>query len=297
MPGLRRPRVRPRLEPDRPRDAAGVGLCADDAPARPVPPAAGPLALGEAFGTRYRILKLLGEGGMGVVYQAWDEELSVAVALKVVRPEVTVDAEGAREVDRRFKRELLLARQVTLRPATGLSGPVVGGCWRLSRWLRTTPGRRAAGSLGDRLGARGDNGSREGERQPHQRADNDASASTYDNARPGEHEASVIMCRGPTIGPWAGLTPPAVGGARARTPSRPTIVPTRVGQPGGGGTLTLDGRTVGLCDAGGATASKNRSPSAGDRGLAGDGPGAGPALRRAWSVRPRPRTRARRQRP
>ncbi len=50
---------------------------------------------------------------MGVVYQAWDEELGVAVALKVVRPEVTADPAGAQEVERRFKRELLLARQVT----------------------------------------------------------------------------------------------------------------------------------------------------------------------------------------
>ena len=50
---------------------------------------------------------------MGIVYQAWDEELGVAVALKVVRPEVTADPEGAQEVERRFKRELLLARQVT----------------------------------------------------------------------------------------------------------------------------------------------------------------------------------------
>ena len=50
---------------------------------------------------------------MGVVYQAWDDELGVAVALKVIRPEVTADPHVAREVERRFKRELLLARQVT----------------------------------------------------------------------------------------------------------------------------------------------------------------------------------------
>ena len=50
---------------------------------------------------------------MGVVYPAWDEELGVAVALKVVRSEVMADPAGAREVERRFKRELLLARQVT----------------------------------------------------------------------------------------------------------------------------------------------------------------------------------------
>src|SRR5207237_591141 len=52
-------------------------------------PGAGPLAPGAPFGTRYRILRELGAGGMGVVYQAWDSELGVAVALKVIRPEVS----------------------------------------------------------------------------------------------------------------------------------------------------------------------------------------------------------------
>jgi tetratricopeptide (TPR) repeat protein len=73
----------------------------------------GPLEPGAPFGARYRILRVLGAGGMGVVYQAWDDELGVAVALKVIRPEVTEDPYVAREVERRFKRELLLARQVT----------------------------------------------------------------------------------------------------------------------------------------------------------------------------------------
>jgi tetratricopeptide (TPR) repeat protein len=50
---------------------------------------------------------------MGVVYQAWDAELGVAVALKVIRPEVLLDPASAGEVERRFKRELVLARQVT----------------------------------------------------------------------------------------------------------------------------------------------------------------------------------------
>jgi tetratricopeptide (TPR) repeat protein/tRNA A-37 threonylcarbamoyl transferase component Bud32 len=77
------------------------------------PPPSGPLAAGAPFGARYRILRELGAGGMGVVYQAWDAELGVAVALKVVRPEVNADPQAAQEVERRFKRELLLARQVT----------------------------------------------------------------------------------------------------------------------------------------------------------------------------------------
>lgn len=73
----------------------------------------GPLELGQEFGKRYHIIKLLGLGGMGAVYQAWDIVLGIVVALKVVRPEIGADPEKAAELDQRFKRELLLAREVT----------------------------------------------------------------------------------------------------------------------------------------------------------------------------------------
>jgi len=73
----------------------------------------GPLEAGSAFGARYHIIRLLGIGGMGAVYQAWDAELGVTVAIKVIRPEVMADPQTAAEIERRFKRELLLARQVT----------------------------------------------------------------------------------------------------------------------------------------------------------------------------------------
>ncbi len=73
----------------------------------------GPLTPGQSFGGRYHIIRLLGIGGMGAVYQAWDEELGVIVALKVIRPEAATDPEAALALERRFKQELLLARQVT----------------------------------------------------------------------------------------------------------------------------------------------------------------------------------------
>jgi serine/threonine protein kinase len=46
----------------------------------------GPLQPGQAFGTRYQIIRTLGVGGMGAVYEAYDAELGVTVALKVIRP-------------------------------------------------------------------------------------------------------------------------------------------------------------------------------------------------------------------
>jgi tetratricopeptide (TPR) repeat protein len=77
------------------------------------PEQAGPLKPGQPFAGRYHIVRLLGLGGMGAVYQAWDDALAVVVALKVIRPEIAGDPEAAQAIERRFKQELLLARQVT----------------------------------------------------------------------------------------------------------------------------------------------------------------------------------------
>ena len=79
----------------------------------PASASADTLAPGQKFGTRYTIIKKLGVGGMGAVYQAWDESLGIAVALKVIRMDALTSLEGIRQLEARFKRELLLARQVT----------------------------------------------------------------------------------------------------------------------------------------------------------------------------------------
>src|SRR5436190_8798001 len=98
---------------DAPATGSGSGSLTDTGFGGNDPSDYGPLSVGQVFGTRYHIIKLLGVGGMGAVYQAWDEELSVAVAIKVIRPEVMADPTAAADIERRFKRELLLARQVT----------------------------------------------------------------------------------------------------------------------------------------------------------------------------------------
>jgi serine/threonine protein kinase/tetratricopeptide (TPR) repeat protein len=63
------------------------------------------------FGPRYRVERILGEGGMGTVYKAWDKELERTVALKLVRRDLTHDP----NVSERFKQELLLASKVSHR--------------------------------------------------------------------------------------------------------------------------------------------------------------------------------------
>jgi len=108
-PAAGRPKAAPRSEP--PKAYASPTISSDTPYSEPSPD--GPLSIGQSFGTRYHIIRVLGVGGMGAVYQAWDAELGVAVAIKVVRPEITADPTSAADMERRFKRELVLARQVT----------------------------------------------------------------------------------------------------------------------------------------------------------------------------------------
>jgi serine/threonine protein kinase len=58
---------------------------------------------------RFRIVRELGRGGMGTVYEAYDQELASNVALKIMQQHLTADP-AARD---RFHREINLARKVT----------------------------------------------------------------------------------------------------------------------------------------------------------------------------------------
>jgi hypothetical protein len=54
------------------------------------------LGVGQSVATRYDISPLLGSGGMGGDYQAWDAELAVAVAIEVIPPEGDGRSESGR---------------------------------------------------------------------------------------------------------------------------------------------------------------------------------------------------------
>lgn len=73
--------------------------------------AAGPVTFSpnELVADRYRIVRFIGQGGMGEVYEADDLELRQRLALKTVRPEIALDQQAIE----RFKREIRIARKVT----------------------------------------------------------------------------------------------------------------------------------------------------------------------------------------
>jgi eukaryotic-like serine/threonine-protein kinase len=70
------------------------------------------LAPGTVFANRYEVKEILGTGGMGVVYRAFDRELGEPVAIKTLRPEALAGDGVALE---RFKQEIRLARKITHR--------------------------------------------------------------------------------------------------------------------------------------------------------------------------------------
>ncbi len=91
---------------------------------------------GRFLGGRYRVERLLGQGGMGEVYAARDEELGIPVALKTLRLDVGREPQALL----RLKREVLLARSVSHRNVcrvydVGRHGDGVDAVWFLTMEL------------------------------------------------------------------------------------------------------------------------------------------------------------------
>ncbi len=81
----------------------GVVVCRDCGGALPV------FAPGSVLASRYELRGVLGEGGLGVVYRAFDRERGEEVALKVLQTDQPASAEAAR----RFRAEIEQARRVS----------------------------------------------------------------------------------------------------------------------------------------------------------------------------------------
>ncbi|MBI4543481.1 MAG: protein kinase [Gemmatimonadetes bacterium] len=88
------------------------GALASATMARAVASGTGMLEVGATFGGRYEVKGLLGMGGMGVVYRAWDTQLGEPVAIKTLKSDALAAEPSALE---RFKQEIRLARRITHR--------------------------------------------------------------------------------------------------------------------------------------------------------------------------------------
>jgi len=67
------------------------------------------LAIGSILANRYELRAVLGKGGMGLVYKAFDRLLEEEVAIKVLRTDLSGNADAVR----RFRGEIKLARKVS----------------------------------------------------------------------------------------------------------------------------------------------------------------------------------------
>jgi eukaryotic-like serine/threonine-protein kinase len=70
------------------------------------------LPVGIVLANRYEIKEVLGAGGMGVVYRAWDRDLQELVAVKTLK---TDQIQTDQTMLERFKQEIRLARRITHR--------------------------------------------------------------------------------------------------------------------------------------------------------------------------------------
>lgn len=69
------------------------------------------LARGNRLAGRYEIIEELGRGGMGKVFKAFDHKINEVIALKLIRPEISVQDKAIE----RFKNELKFTRKITHR--------------------------------------------------------------------------------------------------------------------------------------------------------------------------------------
>lgn len=99
-------------DPKRISDAPTIGVSKSPMAAgakRAISATANILEAGQVLGGRFEIKEMLGIGGMGAVYKAYDRDIDRVIALKCIRPELAKDP----EITQRFTQELLLARQIT----------------------------------------------------------------------------------------------------------------------------------------------------------------------------------------
>lgn len=115
----------PKCNSENPADTKFCGECAsplhpsEEIPASPTKTLETPteeLTRGTTFAGRYEIIEELGKGGMGKVYRVEDKKITEEVALKLIKPEISLD----KKTIERFSNELKLARKIRHKNVCGM---------------------------------------------------------------------------------------------------------------------------------------------------------------------------------
>ncbi|MBN2394255.1 MAG: serine/threonine protein kinase [Anaerolineae bacterium] len=67
-----------------------------------------PLTTGQVLQNRYRVVALLGQGGMGAVYRAWDTRLNAPVAIKEMVPQTGIPSTMLAQLRQQFRQEAMV---------------------------------------------------------------------------------------------------------------------------------------------------------------------------------------------
>ncbi len=107
----------PTCNSDNPVDTIYCGKCGSHLPSpsdyppvvtKIIQPPLCELITGSTFAGRYQIIEELGQGGMGKVYKVFDTKIKEKIALKLIRPELSLEADALE----RFNHEMKLARKI-----------------------------------------------------------------------------------------------------------------------------------------------------------------------------------------
>ena len=94
--------------PSKPPSASAISLIDDRRKSRTSSRAGNMLANGDVLGSRYRVINSVGQGGVGSVYRAHDQDIDVDVALKTVAPKLL----QTNEERKAFSQKIRLARKL-----------------------------------------------------------------------------------------------------------------------------------------------------------------------------------------
>ena len=99
-----------------------------------------PSLVGQVLDGRYKIVRLLGEGGMGEVYAAEHVHIDKKLAIKLLRPEIVSNDEAVKRFRQEARSSSSIGTATSSRSTTSASSPTAAStcAWSCSTALPST---------------------------------------------------------------------------------------------------------------------------------------------------------------